>query len=197
MGRESVRGNTWIRYEVAQVLREDEAGVQEAGASVAENPEPADMPLDPPGPADTAAENEAPTGLISSSEEIGLTNTDDAGSYYSFRYDGMDFTAVYTEDKWKIFDSYRVSDINDMVIICGALIAEHPVHGADMVSFRTAEDMAYEWLQHNAAYAVIPEGSEWYSHVKDVDLDPRDQGKSFIEIYEERTGKKFSLEDIM
>ncbi len=197
MGRESVRGNTWIRYEVTQVLREDEAGVQEAGASVAENPEPADMPLVPPGPADTAAENEAPTGLISSSEEIGLTNTDDAGSNYSFSYDGMDFTAVYTEDDWKIFDSYRVSDTGDMVIICEALIAEHPVHGADMVSFRTAEDMAYEWLQHNAAYAVLPEASEWRSHAKDVNLDPFDQGKSFLEIYEDRTGKKFDPADIL
>lgn len=65
-----------------------------------------------------------------------------------------------------------------------------------MVSFRTPEDMADEWMQHNIAYAILPEGNEWISHVRGVDLDPYDQGKSFIEIYRDRTGKEFDLSDI-
>ena len=176
--RESVRGNTWIYYKV-------EASQTESVSSAGQHTDEA------------AADDELQGSLLSSPEDIGLKNTDGAGKQYSFIYDGMEFTAVYTEDNWKIIDSYRVPDINDMMIICEALIAEHPVHGADMVSYRTADDMAFEWMQHNAAYSVLPEGSEWLSHAKDVDLDPYDQGKSFIEIYEERTGKKFNLEDIL
>ena len=143
------------------------------------------------------SDDEEVKGLLSSPEDIALKCMDDEGSYYSFTYDGMDFTAVYTEENWKIIDSYRVTYISDMMIICEALIAEHPIHGVDMVSFRTPEDMANEWMMHNAAYAVLPEGSEWISHAKDVDLDPYDQGKSFIEIYEDRTGKEFDLSDIL
>ena len=175
--RESVRGNTWIYYKVE--------------AAQTENVSPAEQIKD------VEEDDELKGSLLSSPEDIGLENTDGVGSHYSFIYDGMEFTAVYTEDNWKIIDSYRVPDINDMIIICEALIAEHPIHGADFVSYRTADDMAFEWMQHNAAYAILPEGSEWLSHAKDVDLDPNDQGKTFIEIYEDRTGKAFSPEDIL
>ena len=179
--RESVRGNTWIYYKVE--------------AAQTESVSPAEKPADEVAAADD--DDELQGSLLRSPEDIGLKNTDGTGTYYSFIYDGMEFTAIYTEDNWKIMDSYRVPDINDMIFICEALIAEHPIHGADMASYRTADDMAFEWMQHNAAYSVLPEGSEWLSHAKDVDLDPYDQGKSFIEIYEERTGKKFNLEDIL
>lgn len=176
--RKSVRGNTWIYYEVAakKVTVSDEEPVEDSS---------------------TAADDEEVKGLLSSPEDIALVCLDDNGSHYSFTYDGMDFTAVYTEENWKITDSYRVPYISDMRIICEALAAEHPIHGADMVSFRTPDDMADEWMQHNTAYAILPAGNEWISHVKDVDLDPYDQGKSFAEMYKDRTGKEFDPGDFL
>ncbi len=42
--------------------------------------------------------------------------------------------------------------------------------------------MAYEWLQHNIAYELLPD-SEFKASAKDVDLDPDDQGLSLEEIY--------------
>ena len=76
-----------------------------------------------------------------------------------------------------------------MMIICQALSEVHPIHGKDMVSYRTPEDMAYEWQQHNFAYYMLPEESPWKQSVQNVDLDPKDQGKSFSELYEDRTNK--------
>ena len=55
-----------------------------------------------------------------------------------------------------------------------------------MVSYRTPEDMAFEWQQHNFVYVMLPEESEWRQNVKDVDLDPKDQGKTYQEMYEDR-----------
>ena len=65
----------------------------------------------------------------------------------------------------------------------------HPVYGADWESLRTAEDMAYEWEQHNLAYTMLPANSHWRDDAKDVDLDPDDQGKSFRDIFESRTSE--------
>ena len=59
--------------------------------------------------------------------------------------------------------------------------------------YRTEEDMAYEWLQHNIAFMVLPKDDPLLEDAKNVDLDPADQGRSFREIYEDRTGKEFSL----
>lgn len=84
-----------------------------------------------------------------------------------------------------------------MVSICQALLDVHPVHGSDMQSIRTAEDMAYEWLQHNLAYELLPEDNPWRRNAKDVDLNPEDQNKTFREMYEDRTGKEFRLEDLL
>ena len=56
-----------------------------------------------------------------------------------------------------------------------------------MVSYRTAEDMAYEWIQHNIAYEILSEDSPWKEHVKHVDLNPEDQGKNLKELYKSRT----------
>ena len=53
--------------------------------------------------------------------------------------------------------------------------------------------MVYEWKQHNLAFQVLPEGNSFRESAKDVDLDPRDQGKSLVEIYEDRTGQKLDL----
>ena len=66
-----------------------------------------------------------------------------------------------------------------------------------MESYRTAGDMAYEWVQHNIAYAVLPDDSRWKKSTKDVDLNPADQGLSFVEIYERQTGKELTVEEIM
>ena len=112
---------------------------------------------------------------------------------YSFIYNNETFNIVYTPDNWKIMDSYKITNTEDIVVICGKLNEIHQIHGKDMVSYRTTEDMAYEWLQHNIVYQILPENHQFKINAKDVDLDPKDQGKNLIEIYEDRTGEKFDL----
>lgn len=142
-----------------------------------------------------AASTEVGGGILSNPSDINLRDTDGNGKNYLFTYDGEDFSVVYTTDNWKIYDSYKINNTEDMTIICEALISVHQIHGSDMESYRTAEDMAYEWLQHNIAYQFLPDESPWKVHAQNVDLDPKDQGKSFSEIYEDRTGKEFNLKD--
>ena len=120
--------------------------------------------------------------ILRSAEELDLSR--DGDTVY-FTYNGESFRAVYTPDNWTIYDSYRVRNSKDMAIICEALSDIHPIHGNDMVSYRTAEDMAYEWLQHNIAYEFLPESS-YKQSAKDVDLDPYDQGKSLEELFSSR-----------
>ena len=127
--------------------------------------------------------------LLSSPEDIALTCTDGIDRSYTFTYDGTAFTAVYTPDNWKIIDSWRITDNTDMIIICEALMAVHPIHGADLVSYRDAEDMAYEWEQHNIAYLLLPDDSPWKMNAKDVDINPADQGKSVYELYQDRISR--------
>ncbi len=136
---------------------------------------------------------------LKSGEDIDLTSLDNAGYAYRFTYSGKKYRAVYTAsyDTWTVYDSYRITNQHDITIICQALIDVHPVHGADLKSFRTADDMAYEWQQHNIMYELLPKDSRWKSSAKDVDLDPYDQGKSYKEIYENRTGKKFDLKNFV
>ena len=143
-----------------------------------------------------AAEPEE-SGKLSSVEDIGLHAVDETGKNYAFSYNQEEFSVRYTPDNWKIVDSYKITDTDDMVIICQALSDAQPVHGRDMESFRTPEDMAFEWLQHNVAYAFLPDDSPWKQNAKDVDLNPADQGKTFQEMYEDRTGKKFRIEDFL
>jgi len=121
-------------------------------------------------------------------EKIEIQDID--GKNYTFDYKGETFSAIYTTDNWKIIDSYRIKDKNDITTICEALIDIHPIHGADMVTYRTATDMAFEWLQHNLAYEILPEGNSWRRNAKDVDLNPEDQYRTLAEMYEARTGKK-------
>ncbi len=136
---------------------------------------------------------------ISSTEDIELTATDSSDTTFRFTYGGEKFRTVYSfgYDTWTIYDSYKITNEHDMKIICQALIDIHPVHGSDLVSYRTAEDMAYEWKQHNIVYDLLPDGNRWRSMAKDVDLDPYDQGRSYAEIYEDRTGKKFNIKDFV
>jgi len=123
---------------------------------------------------------------ISSSEDIALKSEDNKEKNYIFTYNNEQYSAVYTKDNWHITDSYKIKNKRDITLICEALIGVHPIHGADKKSYRTAEDMMYEWVQHNIAYDSLPDGNSWKSHAKDVDLNPEDQGKSLKEMYESR-----------
>ncbi len=125
-------------------------------------------------------------GLLTGVEDIGLTNTDGKGENYTFTYDSSEFSAIYTTDNWQIIDSYLITNGSDMLIICQALIAEHPIHGKDMVSYRTAEDMVYEWKIHNIAYAVMDEDDPKRIKSKDVDFDPKDQNMTIEDVYKDR-----------
>ncbi|RKM61927.1 hypothetical protein D6855_00475 [Butyrivibrio sp. CB08] len=144
-----------------------------------------------------SAAEDSEGGILSSAEDIELTNTDGKGKNYSFKYDGQEYTAIYTTDNWKIKNSYKILSETDQIIICQALIDEHPVHGKDMVSFRTAEDMAYEWQIHNMAYVFIRDDDDLKNHAKDVDFDPEDQGMTMEEFYKSRTGKDLDIGDIL
>ena len=135
-------------------------------------------------------------GILSSSADINLRNPSGDGKNYVFNYGEAEFTAITWEEHWKIIDSYKIENTTDMVYICQALIDVYPVHGVDMVSYRTADDMAYEWVQHNLAYEYLPEDNTWRNKAKDVDFNPEDQGKTFIDIYEERTGKEFNFSEV-
>ena len=136
-------------------------------------------------------------GILTGVDDIALTDLTGAKTDYAFIYDGNPYATKYTPDNWEITDSYKITNAKDMAIICQALINEHPVHGRDMVSYRTADDMAYEWSQHNVVYYLLPEDSRWIEFVKDVDFDPEDQGKSYEELYEDRTGRKLDLNEIL
>ncbi len=139
----------------------------------------------------------AEPGILSGVDDVALTDLTGAGTDYVFIYDETPYSAQYTPDNWEIKDSYRITNAMDMAVICQALINEHPIHGRDMVSYRTCDDMAYEWIQHNIAYSFLPEDSKWMESVKNVDFDPKDQGKSYRDLYEDRTGKKFDIQSFL
>ena len=131
--------------------------------------------------------------VLKSTRDINLRDIDGKGTNYLFTYKNEDFTAIYTKDNWKIKNSYKITNGQDIAYICKALIDVHPIHGKDMKSYRTVDDLVYEWQQHNLAYMILPDDNSWKSHAKDVDLDPADQGKSIAEIYEARTGSKLDI----
>lgn len=125
---------------------------------------------------------------LQSTDDVALVPTDDYAQGYVFEYDGQEFIAYFDTYSWRVYDSYKITNHDDIVIICQALLNEHSVYGSDWASLRTAEDMAFEWEQHNLAYYLLPEDSSWREDAKDVDLDPDDQGKTFPEMYESRGG---------
>lgn len=84
--------------------------------------------------------------MLSSLPEITYEYSDDYYDYYSFDYTGKVFEVLHEYDNWKIFDSYKIRNSEDMQLICEALLEIYPVHGADLESYRTPEDMAYEWI---------------------------------------------------
>ena len=171
----------------------EESSKEDVEVDMALEEDSRDMLLD----SSDAASTQTQSGILSDPSDIDLRDTDGNGKNYLFTYDGEDFSAVYTTDNWKIYDSYKINNTEDMTIICEALISVHQIHGSDMESYRTAEDMAYEWLQHNIAYQFLSDDSSWKVHAQNVDLDPKDQGKSFSEIYEDRTGKEFNIKDFL
>ena len=72
----------------------------------------------------------------SNNEELGyikdnvvISDVDGNNINYSFIYNEETYTAVYTTDNWKIYDSYKIKNANDIKKICQALIYIHPVHG--------------------------------------------------------------------
>ena len=144
-----------------------------------------------------SAVNSSQDGILSSTEDINLTDTDGNGKTYVFTYDGEEFSAVYRADNWKIVDSYKINNSADMTIICQALIDVHQVHGKDMVSYRTADDMVYEWEIHNVAYAYLSDDETLSAKARDVDFNPEDQGRTLEEIYYARTGKHLSISDFL
>lgn len=129
-----------------------------------------------------------------SADDVVLSTEDNAT--YHFTYDGNEYTAVYSEgaDKsgnWKIVDSYRASNKGDMRVICEVLQRTHKVRGR-ITEYRTATDMADEWESHNKGYAMIapfsPNGST-ANRLKSVDLDKKDQGKTFSDFLNEFLGR--------
>ena len=132
-------------------------------------------------------ENTIETNSEVKSEKIKIIDIDGQGKNYRFMYENEQFTAIYTKDNWQIKNSYKINDLEDLTKVCQALIDIHPIHGSDMKSYRTAQDMANEWFQHNIAYFALPEGNNWKEHAKHVDLNPEDQGKNLIEMFETRT----------
>lgn len=132
-------------------------------------------------------ENTIETNMGVKPEKIEVIDTDGQGKNYTFMYENEQLTAIYSKENWQIKDSYKINDLEDITKICQALIDIHPIHGNDMKSYRTAQDMANEWFQHNIAYFALPDGNDWKEHAKHVDLNPEDQGKNLIEMYKTRT----------
>ena len=130
---------------------------------------------------------------LNSTQDINFRDIDGTKTNYLFTYKNEDFSAKYTKDNWHIKDSYKITNEQDIAIICQALISVHPIHGKDMKSYRTVDDLVYEWQQHNLAYNILPDDNSWKEHAKDVDLNPEDQDKSLAEIYEDRTGTKLDV----
>ena len=102
---------------------------------------------------------------------------------YSFEYNGMTFEAIYSSangGNWHIEDSYRLTNGNDMCIICERLQETHKVEGR-ITQYRTAYDMADEWVIHNYYYSFVADNEKYASfanRLKSVDLNRADQGKS-------------------
>ncbi len=129
-----------------------------------------------------------PNNRLESADDINLRSGGDG--YYYFTYNGEDYRALYSYSTWTIYNSYKITNKHDIKIICQALIDVHPVPSRDWQSYRTADDMAYEWDQHNKIYLIAPEGSRTKERTRNVDLDPEDQGKSYKDLYDENLGNR-------
>ncbi len=188
-----------------QLMKDDTASDTEPSFVITESEE-TELPEPDTEIVETGSEPETETeyeqnaeekGILTSPADIELKNPGGDGKEYSFVYADEEFHAIYTPDNWKVVNSWRITNEDDITIICRALQEEHPIHGIDGASYRTPQDMAFEWQQHNIAYKLLPEDNPWRENVKDVDLNPSDQGKTFEQMYEDRTGKKFDPRDFL
>ena len=67
---------------------------------------------------------------------------------------------VYKDyENWRIIDSYKIDNTNDMKDIITALINIYPIPSKDYNSYRSVEDMLQEWEIHNFAYNMLPDDS--------------------------------------
>ena len=120
-------------------------------------------------------------------KKIELLDIDGNEKNYSFEYQNETFSAIFSYGNWRIIDSYKIKNRDAMLEMCQELIKIHPIQGNDGISYRTAEDMVYEWEQHNLAYMILPDGNHWKENAKNVDFDSADQGRTLKEMYEART----------
>lgn len=124
--------------------------------------------------------------VLTAPPEIRYEYSDGYYEYYSFDHAGEEFEVLHEYDNWKISDSYKIRNSKDMQLICEALLDIYPVHGADLESYRTPEDMAYEWIQHNIVYEMPLTDSSRKESAANVDLDPKDQNKTILEMFKDR-----------
>lgn len=120
---------------------------------------------------------------MNNTSNISITNIN--GYNYRLNYKGNNYNIIYTTDNWKIIDSYKITNEKDMKIIVSKLINIHPIHSSDYKTYRTVDDLVYEWKQHNLAYYLLP-NSKYKDMAKDVDLNPEDQNKNYIDFYMSR-----------
>ena len=138
-----------------------------------------------------ASDGDKPT-LSEDEPEIIYNGSDGSAESYSFTCGGESFTALYTPysgGDWKVVDSYRITDRADMVMICEKLYRLHKIEGR-ITRYRTAKDMADEWEIHNQGYTIAKGYSmdSAAARLKDVDMDRKDQGKTFDAFLKEFLG---------
>lgn len=126
------------------------------------------------------------SGILTSPADIMLNCPSGDKHNYVFTYMRKEYTAIYTPDNWKIVDSFDINNPDDQIVICEALKNEHPIHSANYQSWRTAEDMAYEWAQHNLAYSMLSDTSPLIEDAKDVDINPSGQNKDILDFLSDR-----------
>ena len=141
--------------------------------------------------ADVYFSSSAGTSPTISAADFALTDNGDDS--YTFNYGGETFSAVFTPyigGDWKIYDSYKITNRADMVIICEKLLAVNKVEGR-ITPCRTAKDMADEWEIHNRGYSLAKSFSMTSAaeRLKDVDMDKKDQGKTFDDFLAEFLGR--------
>ena len=129
-------------------------------------------------------------------DEISISQFKNDKNKYKFNYkEDNEYTAEWDEDKssWKVNDSYQIENYDDILKICNALSKEHPVPLGDGTDgYRTPEDMAYEWVQHNIGYQLclslsfIEKAKSGLDNCMHVDINPGDQGKSVWQLIKER-----------
>ena len=139
-----------------------------------------------------SSEGDSPT-LSETDFILNYDGSDDYADNYSFEYGEQTFTAHYTPylgGDWKVVDSYRITNRADMIIICEQLLRENKVQGR-ITQYRTAKDMADEWEIHNKGYTLAAAlgMTSAVSRLKDVDMDKKDQGKSFDDFVAEFLGR--------